>query len=223
MLFRLFSTQALLASLALAIPAPAVLVPEALAPRAACPVTSRYASYSTSTVYRGTVTVTNGVVYNGPATSTKTESELRVITDQVTVYSPSVTTYPATTKTSYVASGPTSTLTFRTFAEYTTLPGYAPSDQCQVTTITNIIPGTLKVTNTYDLSYATVWFTSTNRVRTTTKVSWTTTTSTVTTPGSTVYATTVTVTQPTTPVEVIVATTTVTSYQQGCKSWACQA
>lgn len=80
--------------MALAVPAPAVVVPEALAPRAACPVTSRYASYSTSRVYRGTVTLTNGVVYNGPATSTKTESELRVITTQETVYSPSVTTYP---------------------------------------------------------------------------------------------------------------------------------
>ncbi|KAM7195865.1 hypothetical protein V8F33_006514 [Rhypophila sp. PSN 637] len=212
--------SALFATTALA--APVVEVPEALAPRAACPVTSRYASYRASTIYRETVTVTNGVSYAGKITSTKTETDVRIIPTWKTVFSPSVTTYPGTTTTSYTQAAPTSTLTYILLTETTELPGYAPSSLCQLTTFTNIIPSTTTTTLTYDQTYETVWTTQVGHVSTTTKVIFSTTTRTVTTPGSTAYGTTVTVTIPTTPILPIVATTTSTFYAQGCKTWACQ-
>jgi hypothetical protein len=35
----------------------------------------------------------------------------------------------------------------------TTSPGYAPTELCQTTTVTNIIPGTTSILNTYSLLY----------------------------------------------------------------------
>jgi hypothetical protein len=59
-------------------------------------------------------------------------------------------------------------------------------------------------------------------VRTTTEIYFTTSTRTVTVPGSTTYE--VTVTQPTTKSLVDITDTTITStvWAQGCQTWACQ-
>lgn len=92
MLSLFFSVVTLLATTVLA---SAVVVHEALAPHAACPVTSRYKSYYYSTTWLSTTTLTNGVSYLGHVTSTKTESVLHVYTTRETVISPSVTTLPS--------------------------------------------------------------------------------------------------------------------------------
>lgn len=58
--------------------------------------------------------------------------------------------FTATTVTSYVTA-PTSTITYFIQTIPVTVSDYAPSSECQVTTITNIIPSTTRITYTYDL------------------------------------------------------------------------
>jgi hypothetical protein len=97
-LSSLLAIPALLAATVLA--APALEVPAALDPRqAACPTTSRWQSYSYSTVWRSTTTMTNGWSSLGYVTSTKTETETRTINTRTTVYSPAVTTLPGESPT----------------------------------------------------------------------------------------------------------------------------
>ncbi len=91
----LVAIPALLAATVLAAPAPAMAVPDALAPRqTACPTVSRWQAYSYSTVWLSTTTVTNGWSSLGSVTSTKTEKETRTINTISTVISPAVTTLP---------------------------------------------------------------------------------------------------------------------------------
>lgn len=91
-LTSLIAIPALLASTALA--APAFEVPDALAPRAACPTTSRWQSYYYTTTWLATTTVTNGWSSLGSVTSTKTETTTRTYNAFETVISPAVTTLP---------------------------------------------------------------------------------------------------------------------------------
>ncbi|KAK4038031.1 hypothetical protein C8A01DRAFT_17827 [Parachaetomium inaequale] len=151
-LSSLLAIPALLAATALA--APALEVPAVLDPRqAACPTTSRWQSYSYSTVWRSTTTVTNGWSSLGSVTSTKTEKETRTINTRTTVYSPAVTTLPATTTSPRVDANETVTVTWFTYHETVSSPGFAPPSLCQVTTVTNVIPSTTHITYTQDLSY----------------------------------------------------------------------
>lgn len=91
-LSSLLAIPALLAATVVA--APALEVPAALVPRDACPTTSRWLSYSYSTTWRATTTVTNGWSSLGSVTSTKTEEETRTINTRTTVFSPATTTLP---------------------------------------------------------------------------------------------------------------------------------
>lgn len=91
-LTSLLAVPALLASTALA--APAFEVPDALAPRAACPTTSRWQGYYYTTTWLATTTVTNGWSSLGSVTSTKTETITRTYNAFETVISPAVTTLP---------------------------------------------------------------------------------------------------------------------------------
>ena len=91
-LSSLLAIPALLAATAVA--APALEVPAALAPRDACPTTSRWLAYSYSTTWLATTTVTNGWSSLGSVTSTKTEEETRTINTRTTIFSPAVTTLP---------------------------------------------------------------------------------------------------------------------------------
>ncbi|KAK4244930.1 hypothetical protein C7999DRAFT_16849 [Corynascus novoguineensis] len=154
MLFRLSSlvaVQALMAATAVA--APAIEVPAALAPRAgACPTTSRWEAWHYETTWLSTTTVTNGWSSLGSVTSTKTEEETRTINTRTTVFSPLVTTLPATTITPTVATN-TTTVTWYTRTETVTSSGYAPPSVCKVRTFTHTIPGTTSTTLTMDLSY----------------------------------------------------------------------
>ncbi|KAL1842762.1 hypothetical protein VTJ49DRAFT_4247 [Mycothermus thermophilus] len=190
----------------------------------ACPTTTRWEAWWSTTVYLGTTTITNGIISIGPVTSTKTEKETRTIITRSTFYSPAVTTLPTTTLTTTVATA-TTDLTWTYFRTTVTSPGYAPSEFCQVTTITNTLPGTTSVTVTRDLScvplYATYWYSRVEHVTTVTDVSFTTSTITDTRPGSTAYATTVTQPVTYTTARVALATSTSVVWEKGCRSWAC--
>ncbi|KAK4144206.1 uncharacterized protein C8A04DRAFT_28108 [Dichotomopilus funicola] len=222
MLFSsLLAIPALLATAAVA--APAFEIPEALAPRVeACPTVTRYKGWDYSTTWLATTTVTNGWSSLGSVTSTKTEHETRTINTRTTVYSPLVTTLPATTTTVLVTSG---TLTINWFTETTTVTsaGYAPPSACQVTTVTSSIPTVTSTTVTMDLLYDTTWASTVGHVTTTTFVTLKTVSHTDTAAGSTAYSTTIT--QPVTVSSVWITTATETStvWEKGCKSWACQA
>ncbi len=237
----LVAIPALLASTVLAAPAPAIAVPDALAPReTACPTVSRWQAYSYSTVWLSTTTVTNGWSSLGSVTSTKTESETRTINTISTVISPAVTTLPATTVSPIIATV-TTTIVWQTYTTTVTSPGYAPASVCDVTTVTYVIPSTTSVTWTQDLLYAfpfltlfaalladrlpsydTTWASTTGHVSTKTEVYLTTSTRTVTSPGATTYATTVS--KPTTLTSVAITFSTITStvWAQGCQTWACK-
>ncbi|KAL2196464.1 hypothetical protein P885DRAFT_78190 [Corynascus similis CBS 632.67] len=223
MLFRLSSlvaVQALMAATAVA--APAIEVPAALAPRAdACPTTSRWEAWHYETTWLSTTTVTNGWSSLGSVTSTKTEEETRTINTRTTVFSPPVTTLPATTVTPTVATN-TTTVTWYTRTETVTSSGYAPPSACKVRTFTNIIPGTTSVTVTMDLSYATTWTSEIGHVSTTTIVNFATRTITDTKAESTDYKTTVTKPTTVTSVAITIATVTSTVWESGCESYACQ-
>ncbi|KAH6631042.1 hypothetical protein B0J18DRAFT_118983 [Chaetomium sp. MPI-SDFR-AT-0129] len=222
MLFSsLLAIPALLAAAVVA--APAVKIPDALAPRVeACPVVTRYKGWDYSTTWLATTTVTNGWSSLGSITSTKTEHEIRTINTRTTVHSPLVTTIPATTLTPTVTAG-TTTLYWWTETSTVTSPGYAPSSVCQVTTVTSSIPTITSTTVTMDLLYDTTWASTTGHVTTTTLVTFTTVTHTDTAPGSTTYATTITKPATVSAVWVTTATETATVWEKGCKSWACQA
>ncbi|KAH6845067.1 hypothetical protein B0I37DRAFT_416629 [Chaetomium sp. MPI-CAGE-AT-0009] len=222
MLPKLPSLLAIPALLAVtAVAAPAIELPAALAPRDACPTTSRWLAWSYSTTWLATTTITNGWSSLGSVTSTKTEEETRTINTRTTVLSPAVTTLPATTLTPTVARE-TTTQTWYTVTETVTSPGYAPTSICQVTTVTYTIPSTTHVTYTMDLSYDTTWESTTGHVSTVTNVHFTTVTHTDTKPGSTFYETTITQPRTVTEVAVVIATETATVWEKGCKSYACQ-
>ncbi|KAK4183651.1 hypothetical protein QBC35DRAFT_393429 [Podospora australis] len=206
----------------LAAPAAQVTAPAVLAPRAdSCPTVSSWQRLIWTTSYNTTRTAIVGVSQLGSVTSTKTENETRQNVHVSTVISPATTTLPATTTTITVATSPTTqawwtdTLTVR-------VPDYSPASACQVTTTTNVIPGTSTYVQWIDYTYSTTWVYTTGHVSTKTQVTVTTSTRTTTQAGATVFATTVT--KPYTWIELYVITTTVTStlYEKGCKTYACQ-
>ena len=163
----LLAISALLGPTALALPAHEVPNPLALR-QTACPTVSSWKAYSWSTVILSTYTVTNRYSSLGSVTSTKTESRTLTLGTVSTVISPAVTTIPsepnrsswlqktnvcaATTATAIVAVE-TSTLVWDTITERVTSPGYAPASECDVTTVTHIIPSTSSYTWTQAVSY----------------------------------------------------------------------
>lgn len=143
----------------------------------------------------------------------------------------------------------TSTLVWDTITEKVTSPGYAPASECDVTTVTYIIPSTSSYTWTQAVSYAallihiyiwpsqgrqcsaltvfshryaTTWISTTGHVNTTTEVYYDWTTRTTTKAGTTTYETTVTVPSTSTSEEIVYETVTATVWAQGCQTYACQ-
>ncbi|EPS37519.1 hypothetical protein H072_8821 [Dactylellina haptotyla CBS 200.50] len=177
-------------------------------------------TYTTVTLYQvtewtsttlGTTTITNGWSSLGYITSTKHETETRVITTQSTVYSPSVVTIPVTTVQT-TTTAPTTTFAYFTVGSITTLPGSPPESLCLTKTCFKSFKETVTITYTYPLDYETVWSSTIGHVTTTTTVILTTTTRTVMTPGSTTALTTATSTVTYWPAVLTIATSWTTFY-----------
>ncbi|EPS38666.1 hypothetical protein H072_7597 [Dactylellina haptotyla CBS 200.50] len=208
MLFKL-STVLLLAATALA--SPLLEQRQVSCPGPTQTTTTAYLATETTTTTLATTTVTNGVSYLGRVTSIKHLTDIRIITTQITIYSPTSVTIPLTTVTATVA-GPTTTIVWLVYTSYTTLPGTPPASLCRTTTCTNTIPKTLTTTWTNELWYDTTWLTTVGHVTTTTTVVLRTTTRLVTTPGPTTALTTSTSTWTSLPLAITFSTSWSTVY-----------
>ncbi|KAF3933550.1 hypothetical protein ABW19_dt0201673 [Dactylella cylindrospora] len=210
MLFKIsvISSVWLLATTALARP---LLVDRQTCPGPTQTTTTRYIATEYTTTTLATTTVTNGISYLGSVTSTQSLTEIRRITTQKTVYSPSVTTIPITTVSTTI-TGPTTTLVWYTTTSTVVLPGTPPASLCLTKTCTKTISSTYTYIWTNQLWYDTTWATTVGHVYTTTRVILTTTTRTVTTPGSTSALTTVVATGTIWPVAITDTTVYTTVY-----------
>ncbi|KAL2121006.1 hypothetical protein VTJ04DRAFT_5033 [Mycothermus thermophilus] len=187
----------------------------------ACPTTSRWERVEYITKYLATYTPTVEVIYGRNITSTATSTYHGSVTRWTTVYSPAVTTIPTSTYSSVVATE-TSEMTWAFWSTTVTVDEHAPSELCQWTTFTNIIPGTSTTTLTYKTSFAPdTTIHTTTYTTTVTEYDLTTIWTTTTVPGATAYATTITQNVTTTDWTLHVATGTSTVYAKGCKTWAC--
>ncbi|KAI1812321.1 hypothetical protein GGS20DRAFT_587613 [Poronia punctata] len=206
-----------------ALATPAHGLPDALAPRAACPTETRYRSYPTVTSALTTETITHTERVYGSTTTT--EGTL-TRTNGVTVYSPATVSDPSTRTfiKSVVADViPTYTET-ETYTTTVVQSDYAPESECQTTTFYTTLAQAPTATVTIDRSVVVVEKTESLPVETvTTYLSFPTVTQTFTEPGETVYAATTTLTETWTPYEYVIPTTTSTLHLKGCKAWACQA
>ncbi|KAF3913307.1 hypothetical protein ABW20_dc0101940 [Dactylellina cionopaga] len=151
MLFKSVFAALLLANTALASPL--------ILPRSDCPAPTRTTttvSLPPSTEYTilKTSTIWTTVHTDGRYTSTTTEKYTFTVTNTKTIYSPAVTTIPATTIYSTV-TGTTSTSVWITLTLTSSVPGPPPTDPCIVTTCTTTILSAPTYTVTYDVGYST--------------------------------------------------------------------